>query len=246
MEEGELLLRYQPVVDSRNSRVVSFEALIRWKNPILGDIPPLKFIPIAEETGLIPKIGDWVLRTACTEAVQWPESISIAVNVSPRQLQDPGFVLGLVSALSQSGLAPERLELEITETVFLNVTPATQRVLQQIRSLGVRLAMDDFGTGYSSLGYLREFDFDTLKIDRSFIEKVKKDDVGSGAIVKAVVALAGSLAMKTVAEGVETEEQLEVIRTLGCDRIQGFVISEALLAADARAFIADGKCRAAA
>jgi diguanylate cyclase (GGDEF)-like protein len=246
LDEDEFSLVYQPVVDAGTSRIESFEALLRWTNPVLGDIPPSKFIPIAEETGLLSRIGDWVLRTACTEAAQWPNSISIAVNVSPRQLQDPTFVLTLVSALSQAGLDAHRLELEITETVFLNVTPNTQRVLQQIRGLGVRLAMDDFGTGYSSLGYLREFDFDTLKVDRSFIEGMSRDDAGSGAIVKAVVALAGSLGMKTVAEGVETEEQLEMVRKLGCDRIQGFIISDSLSGAQAKSLIAGNKRQVAA
>ena len=166
-----------------------------------------------------------MLRTACKEAASWPEDISIAVNVSPRQLRDPGFIVTLVSALTQANLAPERLELEVTETVFLELTNATQKVLHQIQSLGVMLAMDDFGTGYSSLGYLRRADFDTLKIDRSFVSSISAQDPESTAIIRAVVALAGSLGMKTVAEGVSTEEQLQLVRALGGDKIQGFIFS---------------------
>ena len=246
MAGGEFSLVYQPIVDAGTSAICCFEALLRWTNPVLGSVPPARFIPVAEETGLIGRIGEWVLRTACAEAVTWPADISLAVNVSPRQLQDPTFVLTLVTALSQSGLDPHRLELEITETVFLNVTPQTQTVLRQIRGLGIRLAMDDFGTGYSSLGYLREAAFDVLKVDRSFVEDMSGNDPESGAIIRAVVALASSLGMKTVAEGVETEEQLELVRALGCDLIQGFVISDPLSAFDARVQVGGGKGRVAA
>jgi diguanylate cyclase (GGDEF)-like protein len=246
MENEEFTLVYQPVVDAQTGRIGSFEALLRWNNAILGEIEPTRFIPIAEETGLLSRIGDWVLRHACAEAAKWPKAISVAVNVSPRQLQDPTFVLTLVSAVSQSGLDPHRLELEITESVFLNVTPLTRRVLQQIRALGVRLAMDDFGTGYSSLGYLRAADFDTLKIDRSFIKSLSKGDPESSAIIKAVVALAGSMGMKTVAEGVETPEQLEIVRALGCDQVQGFVISDPVPAEQAKTLLAANRARAAA
>jgi diguanylate cyclase (GGDEF)-like protein/PAS domain S-box-containing protein len=246
LEAEEFRLVYQPVVNARTSAIESFEALLRWTSPILGEVAPSTFIPVAEETGLLSRIGEWVLRTACAEAAGWPPHVSIAVNVSPRQLQDPSFMLTLVSATSSARLDPHRLELEITETVFLNLTPQTQKVLQQIRGLGVRLAMDDFGTGYSSLGYLREADFDTLKVDRSFVIGMAADDPGSCAIVKAVVALAGSLGMRTVAEGVETAEQRELVCSLGCDRIQGFIISDAVSAADARALTAAQKRTAAA
>ena len=195
---------------------------------------------------MLGRIGEWVLRTACVEAMSWPADISIAVNVSPKQLHDPGFIVTLVSALTQAGLEPHRLELEVTETVFLELTGATRKILQQIQSLGVRLAMDDFGTGYSSLGYLRQADFDTLKIDQSFVRAISLEDPESTAIIRAVVALAGSLGMKTVAEGVATEEQLQLVRTLGCDRVQGYIFSRPLTGNAARALLGQPKRRAAA
>jgi diguanylate cyclase (GGDEF)-like protein len=246
VDANEFTLNYQPVVDSGTLRIRSFEALLRWHNPELGQIPPTKFIPIAEETGMLGRIGEWVLRTACREATTWPEDISIAVNVSPRQLRDPGFIVTLVSALTQAGLEPRRLELEVTETVFLELTSPTQKILNQIQSLGVRLAMDDFGTGYSSLGYLRKADFDTLKIDRSFVQSISAQDPESTAIIRAVVALAGSLGMKTVAEGVANEEQLSLVRSLGCDRIQGYIFSRPVSGATAKTMISEQEKRAAA
>ncbi|MBX3561648.1 MAG: EAL domain-containing protein [Sphingomonas sp.] len=246
VDAGEFSLNYQPVVDADSLQIRSFEALLRWHNPELGQISPAKFIPIAEETGMLGRIGEWVLRTACREATNWPDEISVAVNVSPRQLRDPGFIVTLVSALTQAGLEPRRLELEVTETVFLELSTATQKILQQIQSLGVRLAMDDFGTGYSSLGYLRKADFDTLKIDRSFVQSISQQDPESTAIIRAVVALAGSLGMKTVAEGVANDEQLDLVRALGCDRIQGFIFSRPIAASTARAMLAEQAKRAAA
>jgi diguanylate cyclase (GGDEF)-like protein len=246
MDAGEFSLAYQPVVVAQSGEISSFEALLRWHNPELGQTPPSKFIPIAEETGMLGRIGEWVLRTACREAASWPEDISIAVNVSPRQLRDPGFIVTLVSALTQAGLEPSRLELEVTETVFLELTGATQKVLQQIQSLGVKLAMDDFGTGYSSLGYLRRADFDTLKIDRSFVQSIAADDPESTAIIRAVVALAGSLGMKTVAEGVATAEQLALVRALGCDRIQGYIFSRPVTATAVRSMLGHNRTLAAA
>jgi diguanylate cyclase (GGDEF)-like protein len=246
MDAGEFSLAYQPLVDAKTSQIISFEALLRWHNPELGQIPPTKFIPIAEETGMLGRIGEWVLRTACREAASWPEDITIAVNVSPRQLRDPGFIVTLVSALTQAGLAPERLELEVTETVFLELTNATQKILHQIQSLGVMLAMDDFGTGYSSLGYLRRAEFDTLKIDRSFVQSISADDPESTAIIRAVVALAGSLGMKTVAEGVSTEEQLQLVRSLGCDKIQGYIFSRPVTGATVKAMLGQARKLAAA
>jgi diguanylate cyclase (GGDEF)-like protein/PAS domain S-box-containing protein len=246
VDAQEFTLNYQPVVEADSGRIISFEALLRWHNAELGQISPVKFIPIAEETGMLGRIGEWVLRTACREATTWPSDVGIAVNVSPRQLRDPGFIVTLVSALTQAGLEPERLELEVTETIFLELTDTTQKVLQQIQSLGVRLAMDDFGTGYSSLGYLRKAEFDTLKIDRSFVQAMSAQDPESTAIVRAVVALAGSLGMKTVAEGVATEEHLEMVRTLGCDRIQGYIFSKPVAASTAKAMLIENRSRAAA
>ena len=246
LDAGEFSLVFQPLVDATSAKIVSFEALLRWHNPELGQIPPTHFIPIAEETGLLGRIGEWVLRGACNEAATWPAEIGIAVNVSPRQLRDPGFIVTLMSALTQAGIAPHRLELEVTETVFLELSNTTQKVLHQIQSLGVKLAMDDFGTGYSSLGYLRRAKFDTLKIDRSFVSSVTAKDPESTAIVRAVVALAGSLGMKTVAEGVATEEQLEIVRSLGVDEIQGYIVSRPVTAATAKAMLGpDGRLAAA-
>ena len=236
-EAGEFTLNYQPVVNATTGAIESFEALLRWNSGELGPISPAKFIPIAEDTGLLGKIGEWVLRTACREAAGWPSHVGIAVNVSPRQVQDPAFLVTLMSALTQARLEPHRLELEVTESVFLELTGKTQKVLQQIQSLGVRLAMDDFGTGYSSLGYLRRADFDTLKIDQSFVQAISEEDKESTAIIRAVVALAGSLGMKTVAEGVATAEQLDLVRSLGCDRIQGFIFSRPVSAETARTML---------
>jgi diguanylate cyclase (GGDEF)-like protein len=246
VDAGEFALSYQPVVDADTLRIRGFEALLRWHNPELGHLAPAKFIPIAEETGMLGRIGEWVLRTACREATNWPDDVGIAVNVSPRQLHDPGFIVTLVSALTQAGLEPSRLELEVTETVFLELTAATQRILQQIQSLGVRLAMDDFGTGYSSLGYLRQADFDTLKIDRSFVQAIDARDPESTAIIRAVVALAGSLGMKTVAEGVASQEQLDLVRALGCDRVQGYIFSRPVSGSTAKAMLGDRSKAAAA
>jgi diguanylate cyclase (GGDEF)-like protein len=237
LDRGEFRLAYQPVIDSATASVRSFEALLRWDNPEIGMLSPARFIPVAEETGLIGRIGEWVLREACAEAANWPAEVSLAVNISPLQLQEPGFMATLISALSQTGLDPRRLELEITETVFLKITPSTQKILHQIHGLGVRLAIDDFGTGYSSLGYLRDTNFDTLKIDRSFVLGIREDDPESGAIVRAVVALAGSLGMRTIAEGVETEEQLALVRDLGCDGIQGYIFSDPVPGAEAKRLI---------
>jgi diguanylate cyclase (GGDEF)-like protein/PAS domain S-box-containing protein len=241
MDGGEFTLAYQPVVAAQSGEITSCEALLRWHNPGLGDIPPAKFIPIAEETGMLGRIGEWVLRRACREAAGWPEDVGIAVNVSPRQLRDPGFIVTLVSALTQAGLDPSRLELEVTESVFLELTGATQKVLQQIQSLGVKLAMDDFGTGYSSLGYLRRAHFDTLKIDQSFVQSISAQDPESTAIIRAVVALAGSMGMKTVAEGVATPEQLAIVRALGCDKIQGYIFSRPISAETVRALLGQNR-----
>jgi len=246
MDAGQFSLAYQPVVDAQSGQILSFEALLRWHSPELGQIPPAKFIPIAEETGMLGRIGEWVLRTACREAATWPSEIAIAVNVSPRQLRDPGFIVTLVSALTQARLEPERLELEVTESVFLELTGATQKILQQIQSLGVKLAMDDFGTGYSSLGYLRRAEFDTLKIDRSFVSSISAQNPESTAIIRAVVALAGSLGMKTVAEGVSTQEQLQLVRALGCDKIQGYIFSRPVTGTTVKAMLGQNRTLAAA
>ena len=193
-------------------------------------VPPAEFIPVAEETGLINPIGEWVLRQACVEAASWPPDIAVAVNLSPVQFKNQNLAQLVVSALAHSGLPAQRLELEITEAVLLQNNEATLATLHRLRELGVRVAMDDFGTGYSSLSYLRSFPFDKIKIDRSFIRDLADKDE-SGAIVQAVISLASRLNMATTAEGVETEAQLQIIERLGCTEMQGYLYSRPVPAA---------------
>ena len=221
----EFELHYQPVVNLASNEISGFEALIRWHHAEKGMVSPATFIPLAEETGLIVPIGEWVIRQACKTAAQWPTDLKIAVNLSPAQLRSPGLLQVVVNALAASGLAPDRLELEITETVLLHDSEATLAILYRLRELGVRIAMDDFGTGYSSLSHLQRFPFDKIKIDRSFIRNIV-DDVGSLNIVRAVAALASGLGVAATAEGVETQEQLDVIRSEGCIEMQGFLFSK--------------------
>jgi diguanylate cyclase (GGDEF)-like protein/PAS domain S-box-containing protein len=224
---GEFELYYQPVVNLANDEISGVEALIRWRHPERGLIPPSAFIPVAEEIGFIIPLGEWALRQACQTARNWPSDIRIAVNLSPIQFRNPGFVQLVVSALAASDLAPDRLELEITETILLQDSEATLSTLYQLRALGVRIAMDDFGTGYSSLSYLQSFPFDKIKIDRSFVKDIA-DGVGSLNIVRAVAAMANGLGMATTAEGVETKEQLDTVRAEGCTEMQGFLFSRPL------------------
>nr|WP_232479729.1 GGDEF and EAL domain-containing protein [Sphingomonas sp. TX0522] len=238
VERNELHLQYQPVVDAGNGRLTGFEALLRWRHPELGLISPEKFVPLAEESRLIGPIGEWVVRTACAEAAQWPSTVRIAVNVSPDQLQNPQFVAVVASALANSRLPPERLELEVTESVFLHEGLGTTKVLDQLLSLGIRLSLDDFGTGYSSLGYLSRTRFSSIKIDRSFVQGASSGVKEAVAIIRAVVALAQSLGMATTAEGVETEEEHRLVQELGCTKVQGFFFSRPLSVEDARALVA--------
>ena len=224
---GEFELHYQPIIDLRNNEISGFEALIRWPHSERGIVSPGKFIPLAEEIGLIVPLGEWVLRTACATAAKWPEHIRICVNLSPVQFKNKGLVQVVVGALAASGLLPGRLELEITETTLLTDTEETLAILHHLRELGVRIAMDDFGTGYSSLSYLQTFPFDRIKIDRSFVKGVTNDP-SSLNIVRAVVGLANGIGMAATAEGVETQEQLETIKSEGCTEIQGFLFSQAL------------------
>ena len=228
---GEFELHYQPLLDLRSNRISTCEALLRWNHPKRGRIPPDQFIPLAEEIGLIVEIGDWVLRTACLEASTWSANTGIAVNVSPVQFKSEGLVQSVRSALAESGLAAERLEIEVTEAVLLQDTERTLLQLSALKSLGVRVAMDDFGTGYSSLNYLRKFSFDKLKIDRSFVSDIS-GKMNGRSIVKAVTELASSLGMQTTAEGVETVEQRALLETLNCDEIQGYLISKPLPSAE--------------
>lgn len=234
IERGELLLNFQPVVDAHQENVVSFEALLRWNSEEHGLVSPVKFIPLAEETRLIVPIGEWVLKQACIEAANWPSHIRIAVNVSGEQLIEPEFAATVVRALANSGLPAERLEIEVTESIFLRDADLARAALEEILALGCAVALDDFGTGYSSLGYLRKLRFSTIKVDRSFVQGAAKNHPESLAIIRAVVAMADSLEMSTTAEGVETAEEAEMIRQLGCKKIQGYYFGRPMSAEEAR------------
>jgi predicted signal transduction protein with EAL and GGDEF domain len=227
LKNNEFQLNFQPIVALKDDAISGFEALLRWNHPNRGRVPPTEFIPVAEETGLIVAIGEWVLHQACRAAVEWPDHVRIAVNVSPLQFRNTGFQTIVLQALAQSGLAPGRLEIEITESVFLDGEGPVVAMLHRLRDMGVRVALDDFGTGYSSLSYLRKFPFDKIKIDRSFVTAVAYDD-SAAAIVRAIVQLAEALHMETTAEGVESDDQLARLRGQGCSSIQGYLFSRPL------------------
>jgi diguanylate cyclase (GGDEF)-like protein len=231
LPSGEFELYYQPVVNLASKEISGFEALIRWNHPSKGMISPADFIPLAEEIGFIVPMGEWVIRQACATAAQWPDNLHVAVNISAIQFRSPGLMQVIVSALAASGLAPTRLEIEITESVLLHNKEATLAVLHQLRALGIRIAMDDFGTGYSSLTYLQSFPFDKIKIDRSFVKNITENS-SSLTIVRAVAALANGMGMTATAEGVETAEQLHSIASEGCTEMQGFLFSRPLPAAE--------------
>ncbi len=234
LKNDEFSLQYQPVVDAHTHEVVSFEALARWNNADHGAVSPAKFIPLAEETRLIVPIGKWVLNEACNEAAKaWPSHIKVNVNVSPEQLIEPDFATTVVQALARSGLAAERLEIEVTESIFLRDANIARKALERVMALGCSVALDDFGTGYSSLGYLRKLQFSTIKIDRTFVQGASQSAAESLAIIRAVVAMADSLGMTTTAEGVETSEEAELIRNLGCTKIQGYYFGRPMQAEDA-------------
>lgn len=227
IRSGQLQLHFQPIVAAGDARIKGFEALLRWPHSERGFIPPVEFVPVAEETGLIVAIGEWVLHEACRVASRWPEDIRVAVNVSPIQFRAPGFRNVVLQALARSGLSPNRLEIEITESVFLDGQDHVQQMLHMLRAMGVRVALDDFGTGYSSLSYLRSFPFDKIKIDRSFVTNIA-DDPSAAAIVKAIVDLATALEMETTAEGVENDGQLAQLEQQGCSTLQGFLFGRPL------------------
>jgi EAL domain-containing protein (putative c-di-GMP-specific phosphodiesterase class I) len=213
-------------VNIAQRRVSTFEALARWNHPQRGMIPPDKFIPVAEECGLIGQLGLWVLLTACQDAAGWPQPVKVAVNVSPVQLKDKGLLDNILHCLAISGLAPERLEIELTEAAVLQYGGATLALLTQLRALGVTVALDDFGTVYSSLSSLLRLPFDKIKVDRSFVESVQTSP-SAAAIVMALVGLCGKLNMLTTAEGVETLEQFEYLGSIGCSEAQGYLFSPA-------------------
>ena len=214
---------YQPIIDTKTNKVVTLEALVRWTHPELGEISPAVFIPIAEEAHLIGALGNWVLKRACDEATNWPGSVKIAVNVSAVQFANAGFSSLVAQALAHSGLPPERLELELTESIFLGEAAATTDMFNQLKLLGLRLALDDFGTGYSSLSYLQHAPFDKIKIDKSFIRGVTQEGNRNAAIITSIVSLAKALGMDTTAEGIEAHDELEAMRRLGVGQIQGFI-----------------------
>jgi diguanylate cyclase (GGDEF)-like protein len=218
-------LFYQPLINLQTKKVTAFEALMRWQHPERGYVSPSEFIPIAEEMGLIVQLGEWGLRQACAEAMEWPEEICVSVNLSPLQFSKGNLVSTVMNALASSGLPASRLELEITESVLLEKSERNIAVLNQLRDLGVRISMDDFGTGYSSIGYLRSFPFDKIKIDQSFVRDLLVDE-GSLAIVRAIAGLGVSFGMTTTAEGVETEEQMRCLNLEGCIEAQGYLYSK--------------------
>ncbi len=231
LARNELRLVFQPLVGLKENRITCFEALLRWETGERGHVSPTEFIPVAEDTGLIVPMGEWVLREACRTAAAWPGDVRVAVNLSPVQFRNKRLCEMVEQALQDTGLSPTRLELEITESLLLADNDTTLSTLHRLRRLGVRISMDDFGTGYSSLSYLRSFPFDKIKIDRSFMRDLKTQG-DSLAIVRAVIGLGHSLGMSTTAEGIETEEQLDAVRAQGCDEVQGFLFSPPI-AADA-------------
>ena len=234
---GELSLAYQAQFNVQKQVLTGFEALLRWNHPTRGTVPPGLFIPIAEEIGCILALGDWVVKTACNEAARWPAPLSVAVNVSPRQLEDRDRLFNtVVAALKGSGLAPERLELEITESSLLAQDGHVADTLHRLRGLGIRIAMDDFGTGYSSLSQLRSFPFSKIKIDRSFVSGLGLDGEATG-LIRAIAALGAGLGMTTIAEGVETAEQAALVQADGCTDIQGYLISRPIPAAEIDALL---------
>ena len=217
----ELDLHYQPQVDLTTKKITGFEALVRWHHPEMGNIPPLSFLPIAESSGMMRPLTDWILHKACRDATHW-NNLKIAVNLSPSLLQQPGLTKMVKSALEKSGLEPARLELEITEDNLIGDTERTLTVLQELKQLGVKIAMDDFGTGYSSLGYLRRFPFDKIKIDRSFINDIGENE-DADALIRAIIGMGRALKMNVIAEGVETLEQADILLEEGCEQVQGFL-----------------------
>jgi EAL domain-containing protein (putative c-di-GMP-specific phosphodiesterase class I) len=236
LERDQLVVHYQPVLDVATGRVCGAEALVRWQHPTRGLVPPLEFIPIAEETGQIAAIGDFVLQEGCAEAARWAalgHPLTISVNVAVGQLRDPNFVSVVKRALAAAALTPDRLCLEVTESSMMRASGTETRVLEELRRLGIRLSIDDFGTGYSSLSYLHQLPVDELKIDRSFVNRIAPG-TADAHLVEAIVGMAHALGLAVVAEGVETADQLELLADLGCERAQGYLFSQPVTAAKMR------------
>jgi EAL domain-containing protein (putative c-di-GMP-specific phosphodiesterase class I) len=230
LERSEFSLHYQPKIDIPTGRVVGVEALLRWQNPVLGSVSPAKFIPVLEDTGIIIAVGEWVLRTACTQAKSWQAMglpLSVAVNLSARQFYQKDLALRIGEILSETTLAPEMLELEITESLLMKHSEASNTTLAELKARGIEISIDDFGTGYSSLSYLKRFPINTLKIDQSFVRDITTNP-DDAAITTGIIALAHSLRLTVIAEGVETLEQLDFLRTHGCDQFQGYYMSRPL------------------
>jgi EAL domain-containing protein (putative c-di-GMP-specific phosphodiesterase class I) len=242
LDRNEFVIYYQPKRDLRRGGISGAEALLRWNHPDLGVLLPNSFIPLAEETGLIVPMGKWVLETACVQNMAWQQQglppIRIAVNLSPRQFSDPNLLHDIRAALKQSGMPPQLLELEITESMVMQNVERAVRVLESIKSLGVTLAIDDFGTGYSSMSLVKKFPIDVLKIDRSFVREITSDSEDK-AIADAIIALGRALDLTIVAEGVETAEQEALLRAHNCDEVQGYLISKPVPADEFAAFLAD-------
>ena len=226
VEKNQLRLAYQPCINASTEEVTGFEALIRWDHPEHGPVSPVMFIPLAEEIGLINEIGEWVLRTACAEAAKWPQSVSVAVNLSPVQFKSHALATMVRTVLSETDFPAKRLELEITEGVFLNNDEHVHDMIASLKAIGLKLALDDFGTGYSSLSYLQRVPFDKIKIDRSFVTGATDPESRNAALIRAMVGLASDLQMQTTAEGVETQEELLLVRNLGCSLIQGYIFGK--------------------
>ncbi|WP_165943236.1 putative bifunctional diguanylate cyclase/phosphodiesterase [Roseicella aquatilis] len=241
----EFQLHYQPVFDIRSRRLLGFEALLRWSHPERGPVSPAEFVPLLEETGLILPVGAWVLRAACREAARWPAPIGVAVNLSPAQFRRGEVLEAVRAALAESGLAPGRLTLEITEGLLLEHTETVLETLERLHGLGVCIALDDFGSGYSSLAYLWRFRFDTLKIDRAFVREVRRDGKAA-AIIESIIGLGHSLHLRITAEGVETEEQFAALSGVGCDEAQGFLLGRPMPAEQAAALAAEDGVQARA
>ncbi|MGX7925907.1 EAL domain-containing protein [Tsuneonella sp. HG094] len=237
---GGLALHYQPVIHTATERIAGFEALLRWQHPVTGWMSPAKFIPVAEEAGLIGAIGEWAIKAACRDLARWPTDVRCAVNVSPLQFANPNLPTIVREALEEAGVEPSRLELEITESVFLSDDEGTDAMFSALKEVGVRLALDDFGTGYSSLGYLKKAPFDKIKIDQSFVRGATEAGSRNGAIISSITSLAQALGMDTTAEGVETLDELDLVRAYGCSHIQGYIYEKPLDGATATARLASG------
>jgi EAL domain-containing protein (putative c-di-GMP-specific phosphodiesterase class I) len=227
IQRDELSLYFQPILDLATGRIRCFEALVRWFHPVKGELSPSEFIPVAEETGLIITLGNWITRSAARACANWPQDVTLAVNLSPVQISAPGAALGILSALKEARLDPRRLELEVTESLFVEDKPETALFMQQLADEGVRFSLDDFGTGYSSLHYINKYPFSTIKVDRSF---VSGPNIGrrSEAIIRAVAEMGATLDMEIVAEGLETAEQVAAVRRAGCTLGQGYHFSRAV------------------